>query len=468
MSDDELKTHARSYSKSDSKMASGKKDKTDPLEENVLLGIKKPVSDGDWWEVFNKLATVLTGVQRELKDLKEIKGNASSPIINEAWKKSVDDVLKLTGKDTSEGSESSFRSKLMGNMIIKQEEQIQELKSRMDSVISKSIRPNLIIHGILEARNETYTELTEKLANFFKTQMNIEEEILILDAYRKGVKGDRPVFIQLQRPSDKSIIFSNASSLKDKKNVKKKLFSVQDDTTPQAAENRRYYRDLLKETKSMDDDDPTKFSVKMTRGSIMINNEKIKSMVSEPSFAEILRMEDKELEDIKATKLYEGDEHLEKGSEFFSFAQVVKNENDVRKGLTKLKIKFADSTHISCAYRFKNPIGAFRQGFVDGEEIGQGRNLLNAIKQKEEEEICVFVVRYYGGAHLGPRRFEIARNLINIAIRNLKIAKAGRKKRKERTQCLSQSSVFSDVESLPGEENQGRRVAEEQEIASAL
>ena len=98
------------------------------------------------------------------------------------------------------------------------------------------------------------------------------------------------------------------------------------------------------------------------------------------------------------------------------------------RGFTKMKIKYADSTHISCAYRLKNPVGLCRQGFIDGDEFGQGRNILNTIKQKEMEEVCVYVVRYYGGTHLGARRFEIARDLTNTAIQNLKIAKSAKKK----------------------------------------
>ena len=39
------------------------------------------------------------------------------------------------------------------------------------------------------------------------------------------------------------------------------------------------------------------------------------------------------------------------------------------KGLAKLKIKFADATHISCAYCMKEPNGPFNQGYLDDEKL---------------------------------------------------------------------------------------------------
>ena len=129
--------------------------------------------------------------------------------------------------------------KLIGNMVIKQEEQIQELQARCDYLVSKDLRPNLVIHGIIEGKEEKYSELIGKIDQFFKNQMNIQDEIQILDAYRKGYKGDRPIVIRLQHPNDKAIIFANASLLKDKRNIRKKLFSVQDEQDPKTSENRR-------------------------------------------------------------------------------------------------------------------------------------------------------------------------------------------------------------------------------------
>ena len=109
------------------------------------------------------------------------------------------------------------------------------------------------------------------------------------------------------------------------------------------------------------------------------------------------------MEEVLSTNMVDGKEHSEKKSEYFSFAQKAKCEQDVIKDLSKLKVKFADATHISCAYRFKKAATPFEQGYEDDCEIGVGHAILSAIQDKGMSEICVYLVRYYGGQHLGNR-----------------------------------------------------------------
>ena len=431
-------------------MASGKKkDKNDlDFAPESLIGNKKPVTDNDWWELFNKLATAINGVQRELGNCKGLSGIVE--LYSEQWKNEVDTKLSAT---ENEENETEFRLKLMANIMIKQDEKIKELESKINQIHRRELRPNLIIQGIIEDRNESYSQLKAKIADFFKTQMLIEEEIEILDAYRKGASVNyRPVCVKLQHANDKSIIYLHASNLKDKANVRKKLFQVQDELDEEQTEKRRYYRDLLKESREVEEDPEKKYMVKMKKGDILINgHNKVKPKIQDASIADILRMDQKELEEVKATKLISGDSHMEKSSEFFSYAQSVKTEKDVMKGLSKMKIKFADATHISCGYRLQNPNGPFQQGYLDGDEAGQGRTILKALQEKSSTETYIFIVRYYGGTHLGPRRFQIGKDLSHSAIRNLKIAITARKKR--RTQRVSQSSQMTDISYITEEED---------------
>ena len=97
-----------------------------------------------------------------------------------------------------------------------------------------------------------------------------------------------------------------------------------------------------------------------------------------------------------------------------------RSTDDIEKGLKKLKVQYADATHISFAYRLKNPLLNRDQGYEDDGEIGQGRQILNILREKEMIEVCVFRVRYYGKRHLGPRRFEMARELTTSAIKTFK------------------------------------------------
>ena len=64
-------------------------------------------------------------------------------------------------------------------------------------------------------------------------------------------------------------------------------------------------------------------------------------------------------------------------------------------------------------------------------------------------------MRYYGNAHLGKRRFDIAKDLVFAAIRSLQMAKGKCRSRLERSQRSdsreSLTSMMSDAGSTPGE-----------------
>ena len=188
----------------------------------------------------------------------------------------------------------------------------------------------------------------------------------------------------------------------------------------------------------------TQDTIKMMRGRIMINNRELKPQINPPTAVDILKAKPEEMEEILAVKLMEGDEHEEENSEFFSYAQRVRSRSDVDKGYQKMRVKFADATHISCAFILKGESKS--SGFVDDGEIGQGRNILSAINTKQMVNICVYVIRYYGGKHLGKRRFEIAKNLTYAAVRTFRMTRSVRNERLRRTQLNgSQISLASNI-----------------------
>ena len=249
----------------------------------------------------------------------------------------------------------------------------------------------------------------------------------------------RPVMIKLRSPGDKSIIFSNASKLKNKENVKGKMYFIHEDMTDEQAENCKHYKDLMVENVNFEEE--KKFKIRMTRGEIMVNNEKVKPKIFVHSQTEILRLSEKQLEVIRATKIARGPEHMEKGSKFLSYATTVQSLSDVTHAYQKLKVKHADATLISCAYRLDNPIGPYRQQSLDDGDCGIGCSILKVMKQQHSECMAVFIVRYYGKIHLGKQRFEIVEQLSKHAMTEC-VKKSVSKSRKSRLQRVnSQSSL---------------------------
>ena len=167
---------------------------------------------------------------------------------------------------------------------------------------------------------------------------------------------------------------------------------------PAEADTKQYYRQLVKENKDYEEQEC--LDIKFRKQHIVDNNEYVKPLLYAPTAARILTMSSKELEEVKAIKLIKSDEFSEKGSDYIAYIQRAKSTRDIQKGLYKVKIKYADATHVSYAYRLENAKGPFKQEYFDDDETDVGRTMLQAIKDRAASSVAVYVVRYYGGVCL--------------------------------------------------------------------
>ena len=228
------------------------------------------------------------------------------------------------------------------------------------------------------------------------------------------------------------------------KSTRKQPYFLQDDLEPAELEKRNRYRALVKENKELDDE--SQMTIKMVKGQITVNNEIIRTKIKSPTVPDILRLTDDELDDIKAVKLIPADEFMEKGSEYYSYVHKVRSVKDVNKGLMKARIKHGDATHVSCGYRLDNAIGPFNQEGHDDKEYGSGRAILDALQKAKLQNICVIIVRYFGGVRLGNRRFQILRQLTDGAIQAYQ--KKARDIRARQFRANSQDSIQSTLSAL--------------------
>ena len=91
----------------------------------------------------------------------------------------------------------------------------------------------------------------------------------------------------------------------------------------------------------------------------------------------------------------------EKGSKFIGFAAPISNEADFKDYLAEVKKAHPKATHHCYAFRIGLEGENFRAN-DDGEPNGSaGLPIFNQILAKELTNICVIVVRYYGGTNLG-------------------------------------------------------------------
>ena len=90
----------------------------------------------------------------------------------------------------------------------------------------------------------------------------------------------------------------------------------------------------------------------------------------------------------------------EKKSKFYGYAFECFDDGEIKKQLDILKKEHKKATHFCYAFRFTSPFS--EKAVDDGEPSGTaGKPILNVLQKKNLQNICVIVVRYFGGIKLG-------------------------------------------------------------------
>ena len=93
-------------------------------------------------------------------------------------------------------------------------------------------------------------------------------------------------------------------------------------------------------------------------------------------------------------------EVIEKKSRFLGYLLPCTSVKEVTSALAELKKLHKKATHICYAYSLKSPF--LEKAVDDGEPGGTaGRPILSVLQKKKQSDVCVFVVRYFGGIKLG-------------------------------------------------------------------
>lgn len=365
------------------------------------------VSQDDLYTTIQRTQTTLANVDSKLDILTKMQSEFNS-------------LKKSNALLKKEARNARFKVNVLTNVVIRLEEKLDLQADKMIQMQARSMRKNIVISGFDEPQKpqvETSYSLMQALQVFFRAKLGVQEDIPIKVCHRFGApdgSGVRPVVVKLQSVEDKFSLLAKGPRLKDAVNSNGKRYYISEQLPDKLQEERRYNQHWVQENKH----DPTsKLEMKIFKNKLRINNEPYKKKVKTPNAAEILRLDDNELLSVKQVALYEGGTREEKGSEFLAFAAKCQSAEDVRQAYRKLKIKYADASHITSAHRLSPPNGPYNQEAMDDGEHGMGRVLLKLLQEQKVTNVAVFVLRYYGGTHIGSARFDIARQLATKAIK---------------------------------------------------
>ena len=149
-----------------------------------------------------------------------------------------------------------------------------------------------------------------------------------------------------------------------------------------------------------------------------VNGEAVRQDITPPTLRDMLSLREETLDKMQELQFSAAGPIDEKDSIFTAYAIHVNSLEDIDlayMGVRQVK-RYAD--HIVCAYRLKTADGITDGGTHDKEYYGD-QEILKVIRQKHAVNLAVFVSREYGGVPLGPKRFEIIRNISANAIEDL-------------------------------------------------
>jgi len=92
----------------------------------------------------------------------------------------------------------------------------------------------------------------------------------------------------------------------------------------------------------------------------------------------------------------------EKKSKFITYAKYVQSKSEVDNFISDITAKHPKARHICYAYRIIENGQVYQKSNDDGEPSGTaGKPILNIIEKNELYNVCIVVVRYFGGIKLG-------------------------------------------------------------------
>ena len=140
---------------------------------------------------------------------------------------------------------------------------------------------------------------------------------------------------------------------------------------------------------------------------LQINNKVVTSYIHPPSPGEVCKNKAEYGPELNSFDLLEMRPIHKEGSTFQGFVVHASKLLGVSLAYTKTRIAFPSARHIMCAYN----VAGMKDSFYDGEDH-TGMLLAKKLKASGLTNVAIFIARETGPDKLGPKHFEIIRDLV--------------------------------------------------------
>lgn len=435
-----------------------------PYEEKEdSINMSKDCLNGDCCRNTNKIVSMISKLQATVDDIQKttnrqvrINSNTLADIhkIEDKSKKNSDDIATLK----QELNEYKFQLKLVSNVVIRQDQQIATLNKKVAEAQQREMYPNLVISGIDESANENPIQ---KYNDFVRDQLEIQELIPVHRAYRVGNGASRPLIVELRDPaSHKGKIYKHVNKLKGKTNKNGNRFFVADHLPEPMNEGRCRVNDIFAENKKKPKGQ--KQNMTITKGRLLINEKPYQKAILPPTPSDIFHADDKLMDLADEIDMVKGEEDKKGKCTFVAYAAAVRDHKDISAAYTKVRMKFAYASHIVCAYRLPGAEMHNLEDYADDGKFGAGRTILSVLKERQLKNIVVFMLRFFGGQHLGPVRYDAFRKVTTSALDALhkRIAELNEAEEREKEEKRRKESVPPEHTGWTDEEEEDENVYE--------
>lgn len=325
----------------------------------------------------------------------------------------------------------------MQGILQKNSQQLQHANHKIMDLTKRGMEQNLLIYGIddssshwesIPSPDENGAEIKSKelckysVLKFLQQKMNVSLEIEdIWKAHRTGIKRtDRcqPMIVKVSYPA-KELIMEHVTSLKDRVDTFGNSLYIKEQIPEGVMEKRKSNTARLKSLNKENDLRPKdqKNKIMLIQDRIVINGEMDIPEVQTPQPAELFMNSEVQKEvDAMHSKLHETETINLRNSSFIGHALKVCSTKEVNLAYKALAQRYAAVDHIFMAYALKED-GIIKHGHCDDNEHGGGNCIHKILLNDKVKDTAIFIVRRFGGIHLGLDRFHTIESVAKQAIR---------------------------------------------------
>lgn len=365
------------------------------------------------FDAVNNLYTMYAQVEAKMKPLNYAVFDNTGGILPQiqdlvAHAKEKDTKIELL---TAEVVQLREELDITKGLLHKQSNQIATLKSRQTDLIARSMAENITIVGI--GNDKPNVDTKTLVLGFLEDELGVvledEENIPIAHRIGTSTKGHhRPIVFKCP-VSLKKRIFENTHKLAGKR------FSVNQQLPDALAESRRENRQKIKQIQHLEegkmDKDKSTFLIRNNR--LYVNGQLQRKKIIPPPPIDLFPCATDRNRMAQIPMKYSQTKPAQTSS-FSAAACTVDSMNDIHLAYKRLFREFPEADHIVAAANYQQ-----EEMFQDDSEFGAGYRLLNIIRDFHLGNVAVFVIRHYGGEHVGPMRFAIMKDVAEEAIAKL-------------------------------------------------